>query len=71
MPSDKFQEPVEHILTGDSYYPECPATISRTSSSTSVVAIPNSQAAGGVTYVQSHNQVTQTWVLVYELRGGY
>lgn len=71
MPSGSFQEPVEHVLTGDSYYPECPSEISRTSSTTSVVAIPNPQAPGGVTYVQTHDSVTQIWGLVYELQGGY
>jgi len=61
MPSGKFQEPVENTLTGDSYYPECPASISRTSSTTCVVVLPSPRAEGGVTYVQSHDQVTQTW----------
>ena len=71
MPQGTFGEPVEHTLVGDDYFPSCPQTISRQSSSTTVVAIPNPQAPGGVTYVQHHNSSTTSWNLAYQLQGGY
>lgn len=71
MPEGQFSEPIEKTFYADDTYPTCPGEFLETVSTTTVTAIPDPNAPGGVTYIQQHESYQVSYVLMYELAGGY